>query len=385
MNEAVATSIPAGTLRAWCLRRIARPQPAQEFLPQIDGLRFVAILAVILYHLQGFAAVRFPLGDAPAGWVRSIMAEGHFGVPLFFALSGYILGRPFLGERKPALKDYFLRRLTRLEPPYVICLLLIFALKLAGTDATFGSLFPHLLASLAYLHGWIFGTHSEVNGVAWSLEVEWQFYVLAPLLFALVARSGSRLRHAALWLAMALGGIAHTVDYHEASRIGLSLLHYFGFFAAGAWVAVLDTETPSRRRGGAYDLLGLAAWIGVIACLLKGGAWLGSLPALTALVLLSGLRGSLSSRFLGWWPIYCVGAMCYSVYLYHFFVISFLGKALAAALGTTLAPWQQLLLLPIAVAAVLFVCAIPYLLVERPFMVWRPGKNRLVDAFRSIA
>ena len=52
--------------------------------------------------------------------------------------------------------------------------------------------------------------------------------------------------------------------------------------------------------------------------------------------------------------------------------------------GTTITAGQQLLLLPFAVATVMLVCAIPYLLVERPFMVWRPGKNRLADAFRRI-
>lgn len=384
MSEIGTPVLKESAVKRWFLARLARPQPAQEFLPQIDGLRFVAILSVVLYHLQGFAAERFPVAESSMTWLQRLMAQGHYGVPLFFALSGYILGRPFLGERPVGLKNYYLRRLTRLEPPYVACLLIIFALKLSGTDATFSSLFPSLLASLVYMHGLIYGTASEVNGVAWSLEVEWQFYVLAPLLFALVARSRSWLRHAGLWLAMALGGAAYAFDYHDTPRLGISLLHYLGFFAAGAWVAVLDSANQARVRALRYDAIGLLAWAAIAGCLLHGGGTQGLLPALTAIVLWSGLNGTYSARFLGWWPVYCVGAMCYSIYLYHFFVISFLGKVLVACVGTTITAGQQLLLLPFAVATVMLVCAIPYLLVERPFMVWRPGKNRLADAFRRI-
>lgn len=383
MNEAVAASSQPGGFKAWCLRHVARPQPAQEFVPQIDGLRFVAIVSVVLYHMQGFADVRLAPSGAATNWLQALLAQGHYGVPLFFALSGYILGRPFLGERTVSLKSYFLRRLTRLEPPYFVCLLLIFALKLWSTDISFAALSLHLLASLAYLHGLIYGTASEINGVAWSLEVEWQFYLLAPLLFALVARSRAWQRHASLWLAMLIGGFAHAVDYHDAPRIGLSLLHYFGFFAAGAWIAVLDSEGSAPYGAKRYDLLGLLAWAAILYCLLTGGVALVPLPALTALVLLCGLRGTVMRRFFGWWPVYCIGAMCYSVYLYHFFVISLLGKIVVASVGTPIPPPQQLLMLPFALAAVLLACAIPYLLIERPFMVWRPGKNRLADAFRS--
>lgn len=383
MSEVVAVPSATAGFKAWCLRHIARPQPAQEFVPQIDGLRFVAIVSVVLYHMQGFAAARLTPSGAATDWLRALLAQGHYGVPLFFALSGYILGCPFLGERAVSLKRYFLRRLTRLEPPYFVCLLLIFALKVWSMDISIAALSPHLLASLAYLHGWTYGTQSEVNGVAWSLEVEWQFYLLAPLLFAFIARSRTWGRHIGLWLAMLIGGVAHAMDYHDAPRVGLSLLHYFGFFAAGAWIAVLDSEGSAPHGAKRFDLLGLLAWAAILCCLLTGGAALVPLPALTALVLLCGLRGTMMRRFFGWWPIYCIGAMCYSVYLYHFFVISLLGKIVVASVGTPIPPLQQLLLLPFALGAVLLACAIPYLLIERPFMVWRPGKNRLVDAFRS--
>jgi len=109
------------------------------------------------------------------------------------------------------------------------------------------------------------------------------------------------------------------------------------------------------------------------------------LPLLTALVLLAGTRGKLFRRVLGWWPIYCIGAMCYTIYLYHFFVVSAMGKLIGATFGWPADPGASLLLLGgLAVPLVVLACMLPYLLIERPFMVWRPGRNRLSDAFREL-
>ncbi len=377
---------PEGGLQRWFLRHVARPHPAQEFVPQIDGLRFIAIMAVMLYHIQGFVAVKAAAaGQATTGLAQRILGEGSFGVPLFFAISGYILCRPFLGGRQVSLKRYFTRRLSRLEPPYLISLAIIFVAKLSALHLSFWSLFPNLVASLFYSHNLVYGAHSAVNGVAWSLEVEWQFYLLAPLIFLAVARSPMVARHAGLLLLIGLGGWAYDAGFDADHRIQLSLLRYFGFFMAGAWVAVLDEDHAGFGRDTlSFDLLGLVAWIAVIAALLGGRRYSIYLPGLTALLLLAGLRGSVFRKVLGWWPIYCIGAMCYTIYLYHFFVVSAAGRAFAVLAGWPHSAGQSLLVFAmVAIPVVLAACLIPYLLIERPFMVWRPGRNRLADAFRS--
>lgn len=370
-------------MRQWALRHLARPQPAQRFVPQIDGLRCVAILSVILYHLQGFVASRRPHA-ADEGWVNRLFEQGHFGVPLFFALSGYILCSPFLGPQPPRLRSYFLRRLSRLEPPYLINLLLIFALKLWALDQLFPELFPHLLASLVYAHGWVYGEHSWVNGVAWSLEVEWQFYVLAPALFAWLVAGPRRPRAVVLIFLLVAGGLVHAFQALLGPRVGLSLLHYFGFFVAG--VAVAFSENSWRSIPGAvrFDLLGLVAVGAIVFCLLaESRPATVLLPALTALGMVGALRGPCLRRALGWWPVHCIGAMCYSIYLYHFFAISALARVLPNFGQLFESADLALLLSTVAIVpVVLAACAIPYLLIERPFMVWRPGRNRLIDAFR---
>ena len=117
--------------------------------------------------------------------------------------------------------------------------------------------------------------------------------------------------------------------------------------------------------------------------LLTRGAALVALPALTALIVLTTLRNPILRRVLGWWPIYCVGAMCYSLYLYHFFVISAVGRFFSSVIGWQMAPgWGLAAFALIVMPAVIGVCTLPYLLIERPFMVWRPGKTRLIGAFR---
>src|SRR5580692_2669668 len=109
-----------------------------QFIPEIDGLRFVAILSVYIYHLAGDVlrhsseASNQALHGASLFEVTQIL---NIGVPLFFVISGFILGMPFAaarleGKRPVSLKKYFLRRVTRLEPPYILCLVLFFALKL---------------------------------------------------------------------------------------------------------------------------------------------------------------------------------------------------------------------------------------------------------------
>ncbi len=370
-------------IRDWALEHLARPRPAQSFLPQIDGLRFVAIIAVLLYHVQGYVQAKAgfdpSLARAP---LHALMAAGYFGVPLFFAISGFIICKPFLEPRQVSLRAYFLRRLSRLEPPYFINLLLLFAIKLWALDLAFPEFLPHLVASLFYLHGPVYGSHSEVNGVAWSLEVEWQFYLIAPLAVAVVVKGQGWLRHLAFAVLLLAGGLAYRADYSDLPRLDLSLIHYFGFFAAGIWVAIVDRElsVDGGRRVG-LDAIGIAAALATLWILTSQMRLAVALPLLTFLIVLGGLRGRILARALGVWPVHCIGAMCYTIYLYHFFVVSALGRIHDRLFDWPASSSAALLQFSaIAVPVTLLACIIPYLLIERPFMVWRPGRTRLRDA-----
>jgi peptidoglycan/LPS O-acetylase OafA/YrhL len=110
------------------------------YIPEIDGLRFIAILAVVFLHCYGELLDRMGIGvkamnDQP-GLLR-LLGHGGYGVEIFFAISGFILALPFARQylqdgRKVRLPAYFLRRVTRLEPPYILWLLIRAILLLAA-------------------------------------------------------------------------------------------------------------------------------------------------------------------------------------------------------------------------------------------------------------
>jgi peptidoglycan/LPS O-acetylase OafA/YrhL len=175
------------------VRRLGRViTRGRRFIPEVDGLRFVAISAVVLYHLSQHTLTRHMAGASvqpEESWLPKLLDLGRYGVRLFFVLSGFLLALPFakwrlgLGD-KPSLRAYYLRRLTRLEPPYMVAMLLLFVGPplVANWISNGWSLWPNLLASLVYQHNLIFGEMSPINPVTWSLEIEVQFYMLAPAL-----------------------------------------------------------------------------------------------------------------------------------------------------------------------------------------------------------
>ena len=161
------------------LARLSRETSSGRFIPEMDGLRFVAIGMVVIFHLNSYLlASLHDSGSLPrSDWLRPIALVGFRGVELFFVISGFLLGLPFaahhLKNASPvSLRKYYLRRLTRLEPPYIVAMLGLFAVAVSIQGKTAANLYPHLAASLFYLHNLIFGSPSPAMGVAWSLEVE---------------------------------------------------------------------------------------------------------------------------------------------------------------------------------------------------------------------
>src|SRR5215213_7927905 len=155
-----------------------------DYLPEVDGLRFLAIFSVVvIMHIPHYIDEKFFLGKAIPNeyWSRFVIGGGY-GVSLFFIISGFILSLPFakwrLNNEKPVkLKNYFIRRLFRLEPPYIIALIIFFIGQVWVLHKySFDFLLPHFFASVAYLHTIIYKGFSLVLPIAWSLEVEVQFY-----------------------------------------------------------------------------------------------------------------------------------------------------------------------------------------------------------------
>lgn len=366
---APARTAPVDLWHRW----LGRETSSTLFIPEIDGLRFVAIASVILYHLCGFYLVK---SGRPPDTLARLLEYGNFGVPLFFVISGFVIALPFArallaGAPAPRLRAYYLRRLTRLEPPYILNLLFLTLALVVVKGMSLGLLLPHLGASLVYSHTLAYGAFSVVNGVAWSLEVEWQFYVLAPVLvgvFRIRAARGRRLVLVVLLLGWSVAAQWGPVD---SQRFKLSLLFYAPYFLAGLFLADLYVSSwaEAPRASAAWDLAATACWVALVPLLAGPRALQALLPLVVLGAYVGAFRGVLWPRVLTRPAVYLVGGMCYTIYLYHFLFISLLGSRFLSLTSSSWPVWANVLVLSLTVAPLTIGgCAVLFVLTEKPFM-----------------
>lgn len=301
-------------------------------------------------------------------------------------ISGFILALPFArhyleARRRPALGAYYKRRLTRLEPPYVINLLVVFLLLVISKPERAAGLWPNLLASLVYLHNLVFGAGSAVNYVAWSLEVEVQFYVLAPLLTMVFLVRRPWVRRTVL-----LAGILAAPLLFPGKPFRLLLPGQIHYFLTGLLLAdIFLTEWHSApERGLRWDLLATAALLAVPLWGRQGTRKELALPLLFLAICCGAFRGRAWGVLLRNRWVTTVGGMCYTIYLYHFFAISAVARhtvSLSAGHGYGAALVQQILLV---VPVVIVLGAILFVAFERPFM-FKDWPERFLGWVRSDA
>jgi peptidoglycan/LPS O-acetylase OafA/YrhL len=359
------------------LEPYSRITSSGEYQPEIDGLRFVAILFVYIYHLAGDVLRRSGPSNSPEFSENALFhltQELNIGVPMFFVISGFILGLPFakqyLNGAKPVnLRRYFIRRVTRLEPPYLISLLLFFLLKMLGGRGSFANLLPHFLASSLYLHNFVYWAPSEINIVAWSLEIEVQFYVLAPIL-ALVFKLGNRLLRLALLFA-AIAGFASMSGYGASHPIiNLSLLGNGQYFLAGFLLAeVIAADGISSPSASRWDWIGGLAW-GTFFWSLGSRSPLYSFvsPFLMAMMYLAVMRSLVFKWLFTRSVIVVAGGMCYSIYLVHNYLIASLGFLVGGVYRDAGFAWRLGVQFLLITPCVLLVSAAFFRLIERPCM-----------------
>lgn len=369
---------------------LSRVTSSGEFIAEVDGLRFLAIAPVVVFHVRNYLLAN-PVTTYSAApgldWAARLTHHWHYGVQLFFIISGFVLALPFARARwglagPVSLRRYFLRRLTRLEPPYVLVMLGCFALLVAYRGDGAGELWPHLLAGLTYTHGAVYAAPNPVNLVTWSLEVEVQFYVLMPLLAAVFGVRG-RLRRRALVAAGAAAAVLFQWAFVPPDgRLHWSLLNYLQYFLAGFLLADLYLCEPGAPRSLKWDLAAAAAlplmWVAAERPELARAAF----APLALVVCCAAFRGRVFNQLLTRRWATTVGGMCYTIYLVHLQLLSAFEKALGPVSFTghfavnLLA--HALLFLPVLLAG----SAAFFLLVEKPCMR-RDWPRRLWRRLRS--
>jgi|SRR5579863_1029839 len=370
---------------------LRRSTSGSTFLPVVDGLRFLAILPVVLQHLSE-RAIRIsearhlatPLDYA----FLHALPTGRLGVELFFVISGLIISHPFIRAHfqqtgMPKLKAFYSRRVTRLEPPYFLVMLGCYLfVRLTGyiPEGTLAFARSHvspersLAASLAYMHGLLIGTMPMLNPPAWSLEIEIQFYILAPLVLLALFRLGGRIAILAALLLLMLGTIvgSHVLEYRLGSSHAFLVTKFLHLFATGMFVNVLSFSglVPQNISRRLWDI-GFAASASVLYVIDKhGGSMLaaGLQSICYVLLFLAASNGGMFRKFLSRPWIFATGGMCYTIYLIHLPILHVLtGIAMRTTGLVSFLPGlvlSMVTLLPILfVASVLF-----YLLIEKPCM-----------------
>ena len=357
-------------------------------LPALDGLRALAILGVIAYHLG-------------LGWASG----GYLGVDLFFVLSGFLITSLLLEEWRGAarirLGAFWGRRARRLLPALFLVLIAValyavvngrFSSPASGGAAIdLSGLRGDALATFFYVANWhaIFSHQSYFTQFStpsplqhtWSLAIEEQFYLLWPLvILGLVTWSPRRWRHIGLGLCV-VGALASATAmallYHpgtDPSRI------YYGTdtrafdLLAGAAVAMLAAGRPQPGRRARSALHGAApAAVAILAVFWARGGTAAGLPtsgmfrgeflacAVLGAVVIADVRQldpGLLGRLLSFGPLRWIGTVSYGLYLWHWPVFVYLDQARTGLSGVVLDLARVGLTFSVATAS--------FYLVERP-------------------
>jgi peptidoglycan/LPS O-acetylase OafA/YrhL len=306
----------------------------------IEGLRAIAASSILVYHVWLYGA---PNGHGVhLGHLTRGFDQLRSGVTLFFALSGFLLFRPYIasalrGRRSPELGSYLRNRALRILPAYWFILLFVALVLEHELLRNPQQLFANAFLVHDYVHGYIFGA-----GIvpAWSLAIEVVFYLAVPMLGAIAIRLASGRRTPSVGacfvpvVLMIAIGWSSKAALHVWPGLGkvwtVSFLTHADWFAAGMSVAVLrvlweDGRLRLPRHWRPAALLGAIAFAGAgVGLYIKHE--LTQLEYQTLVAVACGLVLALVVfsapetrlvRFLTWKPIYAAGLASYSVFLWH--------------------------------------------------------------------
>jgi peptidoglycan/LPS O-acetylase OafA/YrhL len=372
-----------------------------ERISYIDGLRGVAVALVVLYHLRLYMNPSWIHGPlVPWNWA---VTYGYEGVALFFVLSGLCLSLPLLQRREQSAiawlvpSEFFARRSLRIVPPYYAALILSLIVTSRFVPGRFSAEQPvqgagDLLSHLLLLHN-MTAYHNSINGVFWSLGLEWQWYLAFPIVLVLAVRRPLMALAGTFALASAWHCLAHDLGSYFvlppalcefACGIGVAILLTKGYrphrgllsavvigsvlLASMPWPTVASTVRHAYLLNHVLrlpEILGIAQpfyAVGFAACVL--------LVATTPL-----LRAALA-----WRPLVWLGLISYSVYLLHLPTLELVaGMEKPASVYVQRSP----LLMAGGVATAIVVSWLFHLAVERPCLdkrireSWEPRLARL--------
>lgn len=365
-----------------------------EHMSGLDGLRGLAVLAVVVYHFE-----------------PSWLPGGFIGVDIFFVLSGFLISSLLLRERigngSIDVARFFIRRLRRLMPAVLVLLAALSVYAITWADPVeLSRLRRHGLATLAYVSNWVFitdgTTYTDILAGAsplrhvWSLAIEEQLYLVLAVGVLAVAAVGSpsRLRHRfgvlAAVVALASAGWMAWLSVAGASTertyFGTDTRAHAMLVGAVIGAVLLGRPTADSRlvrwggRTGLAVLVAVALYGAEDALWLHRGGFLVVALAAGALVV-AGASDPVMRRWLSGRPLVAVGAVSYGLYLWHWPVLVIFDQQRTGLDGVTLTLFR----LAISAAA----ATLSYVAVERPIRAGaigrRWGRRAAVPAVAAMA
>lgn len=361
------------------LPRRGRGGAHQQRLPGLDGLRTVAVVAVLLVHAQ-------------------LLPGGFIGVDLFFVLSGFLITTLLLAEvdntGRVDLVGFWSRRTFRLIPAVAAYLAAgVLAAAVSKPDAL-ADVARNAAAVMAGIFNYVFealGGATAWDGHLWSLSVEAQFYLIWPVALVVALRTGARrgllvaggvlmLAFAAWRAAVGVGLVPGHGDWYHSTDTRVDALIGGAVLAYAIHLGRLHGHTRQARRLWAVGAP--VAWIALVALAASSPpleqdprwAYLGGLTvvSLSCMVIVAGTvlcPDHLQSRLLQSSPFAYVGRLSYAFYLWHYPVIFGLEPVLDARLtryGTVI----------VAFVVTLVLAQVSMTVVERPAARLRPAVER---------
>lgn len=357
---------------------------AHTYRPDIDGLRAIAVLAVILFH-------------ARATWLPS----GFLGVDIFFVISGFLITGIISREMQNgtfSLKNFYLRRAKRILPAFLTVLLCTLTASIYLMDDLIGTLksarYALLFAANIYF-GREVGYFDDAAAEKplqhiWSLSVEEQFYFIFPLLLLWLYRCWQGLPLKKIHILFTLLTIASIasfyIDYRRYDPYFLPWTRAYELLL-GAWFALIGQQNPAALKPphpatAASRILPYTAGLAILIILvLPPNVWPESqtLPRLiiclaTAYLLATGhLKPTFIQRGLSWHWLVMIGLWSYSLYLWHWPIFALLRYiAMSAHL-----PTATLLL---AIGACFVLAYLSYRWIEQPVRKMQPTRRQLIGA-----
>lgn len=327
------------------------------YRPEIDGIRAVAVIAVLLSHLQ------IPYFEG-----------GYVGVDMFFVISGYVIYGDCLKRNTTgplSIRDFLNRRLRRLGPQLLAMLaavLIVGAVILLPSD--FQRLPARLLASATGTSNWLFAVQSgyfmpasEWNPLlhTWTLSVEIQFYLAFPFVVVLLARLGPGMMVGGFW-ALLLASLLYCLWPRSGDALFYDSFARAWEFLLGSLLHHLGERWRNRTTASflaAIALFALTTTITQIARDIFYPDWRALVPTLAVAILILTLRHSIFGPLFANRDIVRVGQMSYSIYIWHWPIIVFATYIWPEAHGLT---WS---VIPLAITIIL-ISLLFWVSVEKP-------------------